>query len=420
MDDLFLNPARLGALIGDLLPRIKAAKPDDGASADASNGKTPGFAPMDYENIGGVAVIPIRGGLVSAQIPGWRSYAATTYESIVATLEKAVADPTISKILLSINSPGGSVTGCAEAAAQIDALSEKKPISCYCAMADSAAYWLAAATNKIIVDPTGEVGSIGVIMTHIDVSKALEDFGVKVTHIFSGARKADGTPYQPLSGDAEAKFKADMDHLRGVFVGSVAALRNMDADQVSQTEAMTYKGKQAVDAGLADDTGFFTEVLNQMAGRTGSSIVLKQANKKEISMAKTEPTKPATEEGKPAAPAAEKPEGEKVAPVAKTDPAPAAQPSAVDQKARIKAITGHAEAQGRKELAEHLAFDTDMSAEDAVKMLAKAPKTVAEKPENPLAAAMRTQGSPKIGAGDGGPKAENTLVADMERRFVKK
>jgi hypothetical protein len=189
----------------------------------------------------------------------------------------------------------------------------------------------------------------------------------------------------------------------------------MDADQVHDTEAMTYKGQQAVDAGLADGTGFLTEVLNQMAGRTGSAIVLKQANKKEISMAKTELTKPATEENKPAAAAAAQ-EGTPAAPAAKADPAPAA--AAVDQKARIKAITGHSEAQGRKELAEHLAFDTDLSAEDAVKMLGKAPKAEA-KPENPLAAAMRTQGSPKVGAG-GGEAKENTLLADMSRRFAKK
>src|SRR5260370_42057225 len=126
----------------------------------------------------------------------------------------------------------------------------------------------------------------------------------------------------PLGADAQARMQADLDHLRGVFVGSVAALRNMAAGAVHDTEALTYKGQQAVDAGLADDTGFFTEVLNQMAGRTGSSIILKTASKKEISMAKTEPTKP--EDDKKPASGAEKPAAaEKPAEPAKADAAPA-------------------------------------------------------------------------------------------------
>lgn len=42
-------------------------------------------------------------------------------------------------------------------------------------------------------------------------------------------------------------------------------------------------------------------------------------------------------------------------------------------RARTKAILGHANAKGREDLAHHLAFETDMSAEAAAAMLAKAP-----------------------------------------------
>lgn len=51
--------------------------------------------------------------------------------------------------------------------------------------------------------------------------------------------------------------------------------------------------------------------------------------------------------------------------------------AASEAKARIKAIVTNAEAQGREDLADHLAYETDMTAEAAVAMLAKAPKATA-------------------------------------------
>ena len=51
--------------------------------------------------------------------------------------------------------------------------------------------------------PSGEVGSVGVRMMHVDVSKAMEDAGLKVTELYSGDFKTRSCPpYKPLSDEA--------------------------------------------------------------------------------------------------------------------------------------------------------------------------------------------------------------------------
>jgi hypothetical protein len=82
----------------------------------------------------------------------------------------------------------------------------------------------------------------------------------------------------------------------------------------------------------------------------------------------------------------------------------AAGPTPAETKARIKAIQTAAEAKGREGLAEHLAFDTELSVAEATAILAKAPAQIVAASREPdrLDAAMRATGNPQVG-----PSAEN-------------
>lgn len=226
-----------------------------------------GVCPLEYNVRNGVAIVDINGGLASAQIPLWFFYADTTYENVVETIRMAMTDDQVSAVALRFSSPGGTVMGCAEAAAQISKLSQgDKPVVAHANMADSAAYWLASATNRIYADPTGEVGSIGVIGWHSDYSKLYEEIGIQVTPIFSGQHKADGNPYAPLTDQAKQRMQSEMDFLRERFVEAVSEFRGMDFDAVKKTEAMTYIGKQGIAAGLADEVMFFDQLVETLPG----------------------------------------------------------------------------------------------------------------------------------------------------------
>ncbi|WP_052688250.1 S49 family peptidase [Xanthomonas sp. MUS 060] len=99
-----------------------------------------------------------------------------------AALRQALADDTVSQILIDIDSPGGSVYGVAELADQIQSARSIKPVVAVAnSLAASAAYWIGCAAGELYVTPGGEVGSIGVWQAHFDYSQALAADGVTPT-----------------------------------------------------------------------------------------------------------------------------------------------------------------------------------------------------------------------------------------------
>jgi ClpP class serine protease len=119
-------------------------------------------------------------------------------------------------------------------------------------LAASAAYLLASAATSITVTETGQVGSIGVVLRHLDVSEALSKQGVKVTHIHAGAHKVDGNPYEPLPDSVRAQLQQDVNHYYDLFVNAVATYRGIDPITVRATEAKMFVAERALELGLID------------------------------------------------------------------------------------------------------------------------------------------------------------------------
>lgn len=99
--------------------------------------------------------------------------------------------------------------------------------------------------------------------------------------------------------------------------------------------------------------------------------------------------------------------------------APAATASVVDEKARIEGILTSAEAKGREAQANHLAFKTSMSVDDAVALLA-AGSIAASSPEahgTKLDELMSTQQNPVI-EGNLGESAEVSEVDEIMSSYT--
>jgi len=192
----------------------------------------------------------------------------------------ALSDPAVDSILIDIDSPGGSVYGVGELAAEImQARSQKPVIGIANSLAASAAYWVGAACSELYVTPGGEVGSIGVWQAHEDWSKALEEAGVKTTLISAGKFKVEGNPYQPLDGDAQSFMQSRVDDYYTVFTKGVAKGRGVGIDQVrnGMGQGRVLGADAALEEKMVDGVMTFDDVIRKMqkdakaATRTGAS-----------------------------------------------------------------------------------------------------------------------------------------------------
>ena len=214
---------------------------------------------------GKVAVIPIHGTLVRRTSGIEAESGLASYTGIAAQLDAALASPEIAAILLDIDSPGGESGGVFDLADRIRAASEVKPIWAVANdMAFSAAYALASAAARVFVARTGGVGSIGVVAMHVDQSVKDAHDGVRYTAVFAGERKNDLNPHEPISNEAHAVLRAEVDRIYDLFVETVARHRGLDADAVRATEAGLFFGPDAVATGLADAVGSLDDALTQL------------------------------------------------------------------------------------------------------------------------------------------------------------
>lgn len=186
---------------------------------------------------GGVGVLPVFG-VLSQRLSLFSAISGgTSTERLGSEFRALRDDPKAKAILLAIDSPGGSVYGLDELAHEIRAARGQKPIiAAVDSMAASGAYWLAAQADKVYVTPGGDVGHIGVIGMHNDLTAANEKLGVKTTLFSAGKYKTEGHPLAgPLSDDAKAAMQRRVDQAYARFVRAVAEGRGV-------TEAMVRAG----------------------------------------------------------------------------------------------------------------------------------------------------------------------------------
>lgn len=212
----------------------------------------------DNVELGNVVIVDVCGPLHTYD-EGW----CDSYESITARVAQA-CESAAQAIILRIDSPGGDVGGCYDAARKVRALAAAAGKSLYSFVentASSAAYAFAAAAQVVVLSDSAIVGSIGVISTRNDFSANNQQHGLRVALITSGARKADGNPDMPIS-DGELKATQQIvDSMAEVFFGLVAELRGIDAAAVQALEAKRFHGQAAVTAGLADRVQSFDALV---------------------------------------------------------------------------------------------------------------------------------------------------------------
>lgn len=215
----------------------------------------------DSENVG-VAVIDIKGAIMKYDYCG-----APGTDSIGKIINAATQNPSISAIVLRIDSPGGSVSGTQALANIIK--NSSKPIVVHAGMMCSAAMWLgSAASYRIAAEDTATIGSIGTMCSWYDSKAADEKYGHKRHEVYASDSTHKNIQFREAQGNNadgknnyEPMIKTWLDPLNGVFTSSI--LENMPKVDKTVLNGSHYIAKDAIGKGLIDAIGTFEDAVNK-------------------------------------------------------------------------------------------------------------------------------------------------------------
>jgi len=259
-----LLPSKLKAIIEMVSLRADGHRLTD-EEVQARIGAGP--ARRETQMAGPVAVLPIYGVITPRADLFSEMSGGTSVQRFQSAFRDAVDDKKVSAIVLDIDSPGGSTDMVPELAAEIRAARGSKPIIAVAnTMAASAAYWLAAQADEVVVTPSGEVGSVGVFAAHTDISGAQEKAGVKTTLVSAGRYKVETNPFEPLSDEARAAIQERVDEFYGMFVADVAKGRGVPEavvrDGFGQGRVVT--AETALAEGMVDRIATYDDTVSRL------------------------------------------------------------------------------------------------------------------------------------------------------------
>jgi signal peptide peptidase SppA len=220
--------------------------------------------PAGFEKIdaGGptVAIVRLSGSLMKSE----SSFGGTSTVRVRSELRKAAADSSITAIVLAIDSPGGTVSGTDDLAADIRAAKSAKPVIAFCEdLCASAAYWAASQASAIYANsPTAIVGSIGTLLTLYDQSEAAEKEGLEALVFATGPMKGAGFPGSEVTPKQRAYFQGIVDDAQVHFDQAVTTGRRLSPGQLAKVKSGgVFGATEALALGLIDGIKSFSEVL---------------------------------------------------------------------------------------------------------------------------------------------------------------
>lgn len=215
---------------------------------------------------GTIAAVMLTGVLMKAI--GSASDGTSTVEARRA-IRQAAADPDVAAILLMIDSPGGSINGTADLAADVKAASAKKPVFAFIDdLGASAAYWVASQADKVYANTgTAQIGSIGTLSMMYDLSGQAEKEGIKVFRFGTGPLKGMGQPGVAVTEDMQTYMQAMVEDSQVMFDAAVKKGRGLTDKRLAEVKTGgVFLAGDALALGLIDGIKSFDAVVSELAG----------------------------------------------------------------------------------------------------------------------------------------------------------
>ena len=190
---------------------------------------------------------------------------------IIESLRDAVKDDQTKGIILHSNSPGGSPVQSNYVYQEIRNIKKAHPdLPIYAVVSDicaSGCYYIASATDKIFVNPSSLIGSIGVIMDGFGFVDTMKKIGIERRLLTAGAHKAMLDPFSPPKAD-ETKFMQAL--INQVHQQFITAVKNGRGDRLKETPDMfsglVWTGEESINNGISDAYGNDDEVAKNTIG----------------------------------------------------------------------------------------------------------------------------------------------------------
>jgi signal peptide peptidase SppA len=243
----------------------------------------------NFERVGNMAVFTIDGPMTRQANSMQSIIGGTSTMEVRAQVRAADKDADIEAGIVYITSGGGDVNGTDDLGKAFADFAQSKPLIAFVSsVGASAAYWVASQCSEIVCTPTAWVGSIGVVTSVRDSSRAAVNAGVDIDEITSGKFKGGITPGAKVSDNLKSKQQDIVDKLAGMFVSAVATGRGMDNDAVAAlADGRMFTAEEALANGLIDRIAHEDDViaLIQSGAILSKSAKADIANKEKETMA---------------------------------------------------------------------------------------------------------------------------------------
>jgi len=214
----------------------------------------------------GLAIIPIEGQMVK----GGSSFGGANSVAIRRAVRAAARDKEVSAILLHIDSPGGTVAGTGELAADVASANMQKPVYAYADdEAASAAYWVASQARRIGANPSALIGSIGAFAILDDTSGQYEKDGIKAILVSTGPYK--GMDGMEITEEQIAYVRQIVEDQNELFLQAVQRGRGMAISDVrALADGRIHIAEKAKALGLIDEIGSLDEFVSGIRKELGA------------------------------------------------------------------------------------------------------------------------------------------------------
>lgn len=256
-DAWLMSPMHFAALVQsvkliDMRQHVAEAKPQPMAAEkiEAAGGKS-------------IALVRLQGMLMK----GRSSMGGTSTIEARREIRNAASDPSVSAILLAIDSPGGTVAGTSDLADEIRSAGKAKPVWAHIDdLGASAAYWAASQAERITANsPTALVGSIGTVQVVYDQSQLYEREGVKTFLFATGPLKGLGAPGTKITEEQAAHLQSVIESIQASFDAGVRKGRNLTAAELGTVRhGGVFTATEALNVKLIDAIQPLSKSINDL------------------------------------------------------------------------------------------------------------------------------------------------------------